>query len=69
MFFLYMQGWTKGIVFVNGHNLGRYWKIGPQETLYVPAPWLREGKNTVSACLFHVMSSDILHHIARPKRC
>lgn len=45
--FLDMRKFGKGIVFVNGHNLGRYWKIGPQQTLYLPGPWLREGKNTI----------------------
>jgi beta-galactosidase len=30
---------------VNGHNLGRYWNIGPQQPLYCPAPWLRRGGN------------------------
>lgn len=39
--------WTKGIVWVNGHNLGRYWNIGPQKRLYCPAPWLKPGDNTV----------------------
>ncbi|GAB0199833.1 beta-galactosidase-1-like protein 2 [Grus japonensis] len=39
------QGWEKGVVFVNGQNLGRYWKIGPQETLYLPGPWLWKGSN------------------------
>lgn len=34
-------------MFVNGHNLGRYWKIGPQETLYLPGPWLQKGSNEV----------------------
>ncbi|REE81538.1 beta-galactosidase [Paenibacillus taihuensis] len=43
--FLSLQGWTKGVVFVNGFNLGRYWEIGPQQTLYIPAPLLREGSN------------------------
>ncbi|PFX33940.1 Beta-galactosidase-1-like protein 2 [Stylophora pistillata] len=43
--FLYMKSWTKGVCFVNGYNLGRYWNIGPQETLYIPAPWLRKGEN------------------------
>ena len=46
--FLHMKDWTKGVVFINGHNLGRYWKIGPQETMYLPSPWLREGTNEVS---------------------
>lgn len=38
---------TKGIVWVNGFNLGRYWNIGPTETLYVPAPLLRQGANEI----------------------
>ncbi|CAG0898430.1 unnamed protein product [Darwinula stevensoni] len=37
--------WIKGVVFVNGFNLGRYWNVGPQKTLYVPAPLLRTGEN------------------------
>nr|KAG5691953.1 hypothetical protein BaRGS_000662 [Batillaria attramentaria] len=37
--------WHKGIVIVNGINLGRYWEKGPQKTLYLPAPFLRTGKN------------------------
>uniref|UniRef100_A0A915HT96 Beta-galactosidase n=1 Tax=Romanomermis culicivorax TaxID=13658 RepID=A0A915HT96_ROMCU len=32
--------WNKGVAFVNGFNLGRYWKVGPQKALYVPAPIL-----------------------------
>ncbi|WP_281310357.1 beta-galactosidase [Flavobacterium flavigenum] len=43
--FLDMTNWGKGIVFVNGHNLGRYWKVGPQQTLYVPGCWLKKGEN------------------------
>jgi len=42
-----MSGYRKGVVFVNGHNLGRYWDIGPQRRLYCPAPWLRAGENQV----------------------
>uniref|UniRef100_A0A663EFA2 Beta-galactosidase n=1 Tax=Aquila chrysaetos chrysaetos TaxID=223781 RepID=A0A663EFA2_AQUCH len=45
--FLKLQGWEKGVVFVNGQNLGRYWKIGPQETLYLPGPWLWKGSNEI----------------------
>lgn len=45
--FLDMQDWGKGIVFVNGHNLGRYWKVGPQQTLYLPGCWLKKGSNTI----------------------
>jgi beta-galactosidase len=45
--FIDTRGWGKGHVWVNGHHLGRYWKIGPQQTLFVPAPWLRRGDNEV----------------------
>ncbi len=45
--YLNMAGWQKGIVIVNGHNLGRYWSIGPQTCLYVPAPYLNEGINEI----------------------
>jgi beta-galactosidase len=45
--FLDMRGWGKGIVFVNGHAIGRYWKVGPQQTLYVPGCWLKKGTNEV----------------------
>lgn len=45
--FLDMRDWGKGIVFVNGHNLGRYWEIGPQQTLYLPGCWLKEKGNTI----------------------
>jgi beta-galactosidase len=42
-----MRKWGKGSVWVNGLHVGRYWYIGPQQTLYVPAPWLRKGKNEI----------------------
>lgn len=45
--FLDMRAWDKGCVWVNGHNLGRYWYIGPQQTLYLPGVWLRRGRNQV----------------------
>ncbi|MDJ1481065.1 beta-galactosidase [Cytophagaceae bacterium YF14B1] len=45
--FLNMSSWGKGIVFINGHHLGRYWNAGPQQTLYVPGCWLTKGKNEV----------------------
>jgi beta-galactosidase len=43
--FLDLRGWGKGLVWINGHNLGRYWRIGPQQTLFLPAPWLKQGAN------------------------
>ncbi|MDO7848483.1 beta-galactosidase [Hymenobacter sp. M29] len=46
--YLDMRQWGKGVVWVNGHNLGRYWAIGPQQTLYVPVEWLRKGQNDIT---------------------
>lgn len=44
--FLAMPGWAKGVLFVNGINLGWYWpKVGPQMTMYIPGPFLRDGEN------------------------
>ncbi|RFM33819.1 beta-galactosidase [Chitinophaga silvisoli] len=45
--YLDMSNFKKGIVWVNGHNLGRYWEIGPQKRLYCPAPWLKKGENEI----------------------
>ncbi|MDE3236875.1 MAG: beta-galactosidase [Bacteroidota bacterium] len=45
--FLDMKNWGKGIVFVNGHHIGRFWHIGPQQTLYVPGCWLQKGFNSI----------------------
>jgi beta-galactosidase len=45
--FLDTRGWGKGAVWVNGHALGRFWDLGPQQTLYVPAPWLKNGSNEI----------------------
>jgi beta-galactosidase len=45
--YLDMRNWGKGSVWINGHNLGRYWSIGPQQTLYVPVEWLKKGRNEV----------------------
>ncbi|MFF2326000.1 MULTISPECIES: beta-galactosidase family protein [unclassified Streptomyces] len=44
---LELPGWTRGFVWVNGFCLGRYWSAGPQRTLHVPGPVLREGTNEV----------------------
>jgi beta-galactosidase len=45
--FLDMRNWGKGVVWVNGHNLGRYWHIGPQQSTYVPGCWLKKGRNEI----------------------
>src|SRR5699024_5769754 len=45
--FIDMTGWGKGVVYINGYNIGRYWEVGPQYKLYVPAPLLKEGQNEI----------------------
>ncbi|KAM5222666.1 beta-galactosidase-1-like protein 3 [Hipposideros larvatus] len=45
--FLRPLNWNYGFVFINGHNLGRYWYIGPQETLYLPGAWLHPEDNEI----------------------
>ena len=45
--FINMEAFGKGMVYVNGHALGRFWNIGPQQTLYVPGCWLKKGNNEV----------------------
>lgn len=45
--FFDMTGYNRGMIYVNGHNLGRYWNIGPQYRLYCPAHWLNIGDNEI----------------------
>ena len=45
--FLNLETWGKGQVYVNGHAIGRFWKIGPQQTLYMPGCWLKKGENEI----------------------
>jgi beta-galactosidase len=45
--FLDLRSWGKGVVWVNGHCLGRFWNIGPSQTAYVPGCWLNPGRNAV----------------------
>jgi len=63
--FLDMHTWGKGIVFVNGHNLGRYWKIGPQQTLYLPGCWLKKGDNVIT--VFEQQNDNPQHEIVTVK--
>ncbi|GAA1737545.1 beta-galactosidase [Isoptericola hypogeus] len=57
--YLALPGWAKGFVWVNDVLLGRYWKVGPQRTLYVPAPLLRPGANTVTVLEQHRAGTDL----------
>ncbi len=45
--FIKLDNFTKGFVVINGYNIGRYWEIGPQKTLYIPASVLNNGTNEI----------------------
>jgi beta-galactosidase len=51
-----LSNYTKGLVWINGHNLGRYWNIGPQKRLYCPASYMREGMNEIM--VFDLQQTD-----------
>ena len=63
--YLHVSQWEKGVVWVNGHNLGRYWNIGPQKQLYCPAPWLRKGKNEIVIFDLHQLTPKPLKGVKR----
>ncbi len=48
-----LSGYKKGVVWVNGHNLGRFWEIGPQKRLFCPAIWLKEKNNEIQVFDLH----------------
>ena len=52
-----MSHYSKGIAYVNGHNLGRYWNIGPQHRLYCPATWLKKGTNHIIVFDLHQLQA------------
>ena len=56
-----MTGYNKGVLYVNGHNLGRYWDIGPQKRLYCPATYLKKGKNEVVVFDLHATEAKSLN--------
>ncbi len=45
--FLDLSNWGKGVLWVNGHCLARYWNIGPTQTAYLPGVWLKKGANDI----------------------
>jgi beta-galactosidase len=56
--YLDLSHWEKGVVWVNGHNLGRFWNIGPQRQLYCPATWLKKGKNEIVIFDLHQLKTQ-----------
>jgi beta-galactosidase len=56
--FIDLSNYQKGIVWVNGNNLGRFWNIGPQKRLYCPASWLKAGENEILVLDLHQLNSE-----------
>lgn len=64
--FIRLDSWSKGVVYVNGFNLGRYWEAGPQKTLYIPAPLLKEGSNEITIFELHGTSRPVVSLVDTP---
>ncbi len=64
--FLDTRGWGKGYAWVNGFFLGRYWRRGPQRTLFVPAPVTREGENVVVIVELEAITDATARFLPRP---
>ena len=56
------DGWSKGMAWINGVALGRYWDVGPQHSLFVPGPWLRRGRNRLVLLELHQSSAKRAVH-------
>jgi len=58
--YLDLSKFKKGVIWVNGHNLGRYWNVGPQFHLYCPANWLKKGNNEVVVLDLHQKDAAVI---------
>lgn len=65
--FLDMEGWGKGIVFVNGFNIGRFWEVGPQLSLYIPGPLFKDGDNEIIIFETEGKFNDSIDFLNQPK--
>ena len=64
-----MSKWRKGTIYVNGYNLGRYWSVGPQYSLYCPAPFLRKGDNEIDIVELELAEPKPIQGLPRPLVC
>jgi beta-galactosidase len=64
--FLDTKGLGKGVVWLNGHPLGRFWNIGPQRTLYVPGAWLKPSGNQLVVLDLLTEGHPTLHTLKQP---
>jgi beta-galactosidase len=51
--FLDMRNWGFGAVWVNGHNLGRFWDRGGLRSLFLPGQWMKKGRNEIIILELH----------------
>lgn len=58
-----LKDFTKGLVYVNGHNLGRFWNVGPQYRLYCPGVWLKEGTNEIIIFDMHQTEPGVIQGV------
>lgn len=63
--YIYMGAWTKGIVIINGFVLSRYLKFGPQQTVYLPGPFLKDGDNEI-LIFEHFIPTTTINFVANP---
>lgn len=64
--YLDVSNWGKGMIWVNGYNLGRYWSIGPQQTLYMPGCWLKKGRNEIVVLDLEIPSRAVISGVKLP---
>jgi beta-galactosidase len=64
--FLDMRTWGKGVAWVNGHCLGRYWRIGPTQTMYMPGCWLKPGQNEIVVLNLEDTEKPVVAGLTKP---
>lgn len=64
--FFNLSNWGKGMVWVNGYAIGRFWEIGPQQTLYMPGCWLKKGENEIIILDMTVPSKTTTEGLRKP---
>ncbi|GAB6008750.1 beta-galactosidase [Dysgonomonas reticulitermitis] len=64
--FFDMTSWGKGMVWINGYAIGRFWEIGPQQTLYMPGCWLKEDENEIIVLDMAAPSQPVTKGLRRP---
>ena len=58
--------WGKGVAWINGFNLGRYWSRGPQCTLYVPQAVVQPGINVVTILELEDAHPTVMSFVTTP---